>query len=84
MIVGWFLAAAAVFSLSDGIIHTYYLSALAPATGALVGAGAVACGATRAAADSASRCRSPRSCSRAGSRSRCSAAPGTCRGCRRS
>ena len=39
---GWFVAAAAVFSLSDGIIHTYYLSALAPATCALVGAGAVA------------------------------------------
>ena len=42
VIGGWFFAAAAVFSLSDGIIHTYYLSALAPATGALVGAGAVA------------------------------------------
>jgi 4-amino-4-deoxy-L-arabinose transferase-like glycosyltransferase len=39
---GWFVAAAAVFSLSDGIIHTYYLSALAPATSALVGAGVVA------------------------------------------
>ncbi|MGZ4280770.1 MAG: ArnT family glycosyltransferase [Gaiellaceae bacterium] len=42
VIAGWFVAAAAVFSLSDGIIHTYYLSALAPATGALVGAGVVA------------------------------------------
>jgi 4-amino-4-deoxy-L-arabinose transferase-like glycosyltransferase len=39
---GWFVAAAVVFSYSSGIIHTYYLSALAPATGALVGAGAVA------------------------------------------
>jgi 4-amino-4-deoxy-L-arabinose transferase-like glycosyltransferase len=39
---GWFVAAGAVFSLSSGIIHTYYLSALAPATSALVGIGAVA------------------------------------------
>jgi 4-amino-4-deoxy-L-arabinose transferase-like glycosyltransferase len=39
---GWFAVAAAVFSFSSGIIHTYYLSALAPATAALVGAGAVA------------------------------------------
>ena len=38
---GWFLAGAAVFSLSKGIIHTYYVSALAPATCALVGAGVV-------------------------------------------
>ena len=38
---GWFLAAAVVFSLSSGIIHTYYLSALAPATSALVGVGLV-------------------------------------------
>jgi 4-amino-4-deoxy-L-arabinose transferase-like glycosyltransferase len=38
---GWFVAAAAVFSYSSGIIHTYYLSALAPATAALVGIGAV-------------------------------------------
>jgi len=39
---GWFLTAAAVFSFSSGIIHTYYVSALAPATCALAGAGAVA------------------------------------------
>jgi 4-amino-4-deoxy-L-arabinose transferase-like glycosyltransferase len=39
---GWFLAAAVVFSFSSGIIHTYYLSALAPATSALVGIGIVA------------------------------------------
>ncbi len=39
---GWFLAAAVIFSLSDGIIHTYYLSALAPASSALVGIGIVA------------------------------------------
>ena len=39
---GWFAAAAVVFSFSSGIIHTYYVSALAPATSALVGAGAVA------------------------------------------
>ena len=39
---GWFVAAAVVFSFSSGIIHTYYLSALAPATSALVGIGLVA------------------------------------------
>lgn len=39
---GWFVAAAAIFSFSSGIIHTYYLSSLAPATSALVGAGVVA------------------------------------------
>jgi len=38
---GWFLAAAVVFSYSSGIIHTYYLSALAPATSALAGIGVV-------------------------------------------
>jgi 4-amino-4-deoxy-L-arabinose transferase-like glycosyltransferase len=38
---GWFVAAAVIFSYSSGIIHTYYLSALAPATSALVGIGAV-------------------------------------------
>jgi 4-amino-4-deoxy-L-arabinose transferase-like glycosyltransferase len=38
---GWFAAAAFVFSYSSGIIHTYYLSALAPATCALVGVGLV-------------------------------------------
>ena len=38
---GWFIAAAVIFSLSSGIIHTYYLSAMAPATAALVGIGAV-------------------------------------------
>jgi 4-amino-4-deoxy-L-arabinose transferase-like glycosyltransferase len=37
----WFGAAAFVFSYSSGIIHTYYLSALAPATCALVGVGLV-------------------------------------------
>ncbi len=39
---GWFVAAAVVFSFSGGIIHTYYLSALAPATCALAGIGVVA------------------------------------------
>ncbi len=39
---GWFLTAAAVFSFASGIIHTYYLNALAPATSGLVGIGAVA------------------------------------------
>jgi 4-amino-4-deoxy-L-arabinose transferase-like glycosyltransferase len=38
---GWFLAGALVFSYSSGIIHTYYLSALAPATSALGGIGVV-------------------------------------------
>ena len=38
---GWFAAAAIIFSLSSGIIHTYYLSAMAPATAALVGVGVV-------------------------------------------
>ncbi len=38
---GWFAAGAVVFSYSSGIVHTYYLSALAPATSALVGIGAV-------------------------------------------
>jgi 4-amino-4-deoxy-L-arabinose transferase-like glycosyltransferase len=38
---GWFAAAAFVFSYSSGIIHTYYVSALAPATSALVGIGVV-------------------------------------------
>ena len=38
---GWFLTAAAIFSFSSGIIHTYYLSALAPALAGLVGIGAV-------------------------------------------
>lgn len=39
---GWFVVEAAVLSLSKGIIHPYYVSALAPATGAMAGAGAVA------------------------------------------
>ena len=39
---GWFLVEAAVLSLSKGIIHPYYVSALAPGTAAMVGAGAVA------------------------------------------
>ena len=44
VIGGWFLAAVVVFSFSDGIIHTYYLSALAPATSALAGIGIVSLG----------------------------------------
>ena len=39
---GWFLVEAAVLSLSKGIVHPYYVSALAPGTGAMAGAGAVA------------------------------------------
>jgi 4-amino-4-deoxy-L-arabinose transferase-like glycosyltransferase len=38
---GWLLVHALVFSLMAGIVHTYYAVALAPAIGALVGAGAV-------------------------------------------
>jgi 4-amino-4-deoxy-L-arabinose transferase-like glycosyltransferase len=39
---GWFLVEVVVLSLSKGIVHPYYVSALAPATGAMAGAGAVA------------------------------------------
>jgi 4-amino-4-deoxy-L-arabinose transferase-like glycosyltransferase len=39
---GWFFVEAVVLSLSSGIIHPYYVSALAPGTGAMVGAGAAA------------------------------------------
>jgi 4-amino-4-deoxy-L-arabinose transferase-like glycosyltransferase len=37
----WFLVTAIVFSYMSGIIHSYYAVALAPAVGALVGAGLV-------------------------------------------
>jgi 4-amino-4-deoxy-L-arabinose transferase-like glycosyltransferase len=39
---GWFVIEAVVLSLSKGIVHPYYASALAPGTGAMAGAGAVA------------------------------------------
>ncbi len=39
---GWFLVEAAVLSLSQGIVHPYYTSALAPGAAAMTGAGAVA------------------------------------------
>jgi 4-amino-4-deoxy-L-arabinose transferase-like glycosyltransferase len=39
---GWFLVEAAVLSLSKGIVHPYYVSALGPGTGAMAGAGVVA------------------------------------------
>jgi len=39
---GWFLVEAVVLSLSKGIVHPYYVSALGPGTGAMVGAGTVA------------------------------------------
>jgi 4-amino-4-deoxy-L-arabinose transferase-like glycosyltransferase len=39
---GWFLVEAVVLSLSKGIVHPYYVSALGPGTGAMAGAGAVA------------------------------------------
>ncbi|MEN3361722.1 MAG: hypothetical protein V7637_5704 [Mycobacteriales bacterium] len=38
---GWLLVTAGTFSFMRGIIHSYYLVALAPAIGALVGAAAV-------------------------------------------
>ena len=80
---GWFVAAAFVFSFSSGIIHTYYLSALAPATCALVGIGVgrpMARRARRVAAPPAARC--SRSASAPGSRSTSCAVPATCPGCR--
>ncbi|HSZ13717.1 MAG TPA: glycosyltransferase family 39 protein [Solirubrobacteraceae bacterium] len=39
---GWFLVEGAVLSLSKGIVHPYYVSALAPGTGAMAGAGLAA------------------------------------------
>lgn len=39
---GWFLVEAVVLSVSKGIVHPYYVSALAPGTGAMAGAGVVA------------------------------------------
>ena len=39
---GWLVVEAAVLSLSKGIVHPYYVSALAPGTGAMAGAGALA------------------------------------------
>ncbi len=39
---GWLLVEVAVLSLSKGIVHPYYTSALAPGAGAMAGAGAVA------------------------------------------
>jgi 4-amino-4-deoxy-L-arabinose transferase-like glycosyltransferase len=39
---GWFLVEAVVLSLSKGIVHPYYVSALAPGAAAMAGAGAVA------------------------------------------
>jgi 4-amino-4-deoxy-L-arabinose transferase-like glycosyltransferase len=38
---GWLLVTAVVFSYMQGIIHPYYMVALAPAIGALVGVGAI-------------------------------------------
>jgi 4-amino-4-deoxy-L-arabinose transferase-like glycosyltransferase len=38
---GWLLVTGVVFSYMQGIIHPYYMVALAPAIGALVGVGAV-------------------------------------------
>jgi 4-amino-4-deoxy-L-arabinose transferase-like glycosyltransferase len=38
---GWLVVTGAVFSFGQGVIHTYYTVALAPAIGALVGIGGV-------------------------------------------
>ncbi|MDQ6811336.1 MAG: hypothetical protein M3Z95_05510, partial [Actinomycetota bacterium] len=39
---GWFLLEAVLLSVSKGIVHPYYVSALAPGAAAMTGAGAVA------------------------------------------
>ena len=39
---GWFVVEAVVLSLSKGIVHPYYVSGLAPGTGAMAGAGVLA------------------------------------------
>jgi 4-amino-4-deoxy-L-arabinose transferase-like glycosyltransferase len=39
---GWFLVEAIVLSTSKGIVHPYYVSALAPGTGAMAGVGVFA------------------------------------------
>jgi 4-amino-4-deoxy-L-arabinose transferase-like glycosyltransferase len=39
---GWFLVEAIVLSFSHGIVHPYYMSALAPGAAAMAGAGTVA------------------------------------------
>jgi 4-amino-4-deoxy-L-arabinose transferase-like glycosyltransferase len=39
---GWFVVEAVVLSVSTGIVHPYYVSALGPGTAAMVGAGAAA------------------------------------------
>jgi 4-amino-4-deoxy-L-arabinose transferase-like glycosyltransferase len=39
---GWFVVEVTVLSLSKGIVHPYYTSAIAPGAAAMVGAGAVA------------------------------------------
>jgi 4-amino-4-deoxy-L-arabinose transferase-like glycosyltransferase len=40
---GWLIVTAAVFSFGQGVIHTYYTVALAPAIGALIAIGAAQC-----------------------------------------
>jgi 4-amino-4-deoxy-L-arabinose transferase-like glycosyltransferase len=42
---GWFLVEVVVLSISTGIVHPYYVSALGPGVAAMVGAGAYAFGA---------------------------------------
>ncbi len=42
MLGGWFLVEAGVLSVSKGIVHPYYVSALAPGAAAMAGAGVVA------------------------------------------
>jgi 4-amino-4-deoxy-L-arabinose transferase-like glycosyltransferase len=47
---GWLIVTAIVFSFGQGVIHTYYTVALAPAIGALVAIGAAMCWSRREAA----------------------------------
>jgi 4-amino-4-deoxy-L-arabinose transferase-like glycosyltransferase len=39
---GWLLVEVAILSFSEGIVHPYYISAVAPGAAAMIGAGAVA------------------------------------------
>ena len=65
---------AVVFSYSSGIVHTYYLSALAPGTCALVGIGAVSLSARRRRGGAWLALPSPRSLSHRVARGRAAAA----------
>ncbi len=78
---GWLLVEAAVLSLSKGIVHPYYVSALGPGVAAMAGAGAYRLRAVRPSARlapaAARRRRRARPCRRS---SCCCTATTTCRG----